>query len=71
MSAKVLMPDFALVQDGTRQDEAFRQAQHRWYLRELQERGISYTAIAGDLGERQRLLSCAFPPWMGPDLHKG
>ncbi|QLI82742.1 AAA family ATPase [Chitinibacter fontanus] len=48
----LLSPDFPLVQDGTRQDEAFRQAQHRWYLAELAQRQLSYQLISGPLEQR-------------------
>lgn len=45
-------PDVPFVQDGTRRDEAFRQWQHDWYLRELDARGIGYTLLRGDWEER-------------------
>jgi len=45
-------PDFPFVQDGTRQDEAFRQQQHAWYLRELERRGIAFTLLRGRLDQR-------------------
>jgi NadR type nicotinamide-nucleotide adenylyltransferase len=40
-------PDVPFVQDGTRRDEAFRQWQHAWYVRELQARGIRYGLLSG------------------------
>lgn len=45
-------PDFEFVQDGTRQDPSFRDAQHGWYERELAERGIDYTPLYGSLEQR-------------------
>lgn len=45
-------PDFPFVQDGTRRDEAFRQRQHAWYVRELEMRGIAYTLLKGDTWQR-------------------
>jgi NadR type nicotinamide-nucleotide adenylyltransferase len=48
----VCAPDFDFVQDGTRQDEAFRDEQHAWYLRELNQRGIPFTLLSGDLDTR-------------------
>lgn len=38
-------PDFPFVQDGTRQDESFRNLQHEWYLKELSNRKISFTIL--------------------------
>lgn len=46
-------PDVAFVQDGTRRDEAFRQWQHAWYLRELVARGIPYCRLQGGWQQRQ------------------
>jgi NadR type nicotinamide-nucleotide adenylyltransferase len=43
----VCAPDFAFVQDGTRQDGAFRQRQHDAYLKTLTERGIAWTLLEG------------------------
>jgi NadR type nicotinamide-nucleotide adenylyltransferase len=45
-------PDFPLVQDGTRRDEAFRQFQHAWYLRAMQRDGVAHVTLAGPLEER-------------------
>ena len=45
-------PDFPFIQDGTRKDEAFRQQQHAWYVKELQGRGIAYTLLEGSLEQR-------------------
>lgn len=46
------MPDFPLVQDGTRSDETFRREQHQWYLRELARRGVRWTPLEGPLEAR-------------------
>ena len=43
-------PDFPMVQDGTRKDEAFRQRGHAYYMRELE--GFDYTVLRGSLEER-------------------
>ena len=40
-------PDFDFVQDGTRRDEAFRQHQHDWYLKELAKRSITPIELSG------------------------
>ncbi len=46
------MPDFPMVQDGTRADENFRQKQHDWYLHELATRNIKYKPLFGSVSER-------------------
>jgi NadR type nicotinamide-nucleotide adenylyltransferase len=45
-------PDFPFVQDGTREDESFRQFQHGWYLDELAKRGIPFRQATGSLPAR-------------------
>ncbi|QWT22649.1 AAA family ATPase [Bacillus sp. NP157] len=45
-------PEFPFVQDGTRQDEAFRDRQHAWYLDELGRRGMPFTLLRGDREQR-------------------
>ncbi|MDR6641138.1 NadR type nicotinamide-nucleotide adenylyltransferase [Luteibacter sp. 1214] len=40
-------PDVPFVQDGTRRDEAFRQWQHEWYVRELKARNVAYRLLTG------------------------
>ena len=45
-------PDIEFVQDGTRQDTAFRDRQHAWYLTELTSRKINYTLLKGDVETR-------------------
>lgn len=45
-------PDFPLVQDGTRRDEAFRQMQHEQHLAQLATRGIGYIPLKGPLDQR-------------------
>ncbi|WP_347330480.1 AAA family ATPase [Marinimicrobium locisalis] len=50
-------PDFPLEQDGTRQDETFRQAQHHQYLAELEAREVSYLPLTGTLNEKKVRLS--------------
>ncbi|MHA6494014.1 AAA family ATPase [Pseudomonas borbori] len=44
--------DFPFVQDGTRQGEAFRRRQNRWYLEQLQQRGWRYSLLTGSLAQR-------------------
>lgn len=51
-SVLLCAPEFDFVQDGTRRDAAFRQRQHDWYRRVLDEGGIAYTVIAGTPPER-------------------
>jgi NadR type nicotinamide-nucleotide adenylyltransferase len=48
-------PDFDFVQDGTRRDPAFRQAQHDWHVQELQARGVRYTLLEGTVEMRVAL----------------
>lgn len=50
-------PDFPFVQDGTRQDAAFRDRQHSWYERELAARGVDYCIAAGSLAQRVETLT--------------
>ena len=45
-------PDFAFVQDGTRQDSSFRLRQHEWYLTALAERGDAWMLATGSVDER-------------------
>ena len=45
-------PDFAFIQDGTRQPETFRRLQHEWYCAELSRRGMSYLLVTGSLETR-------------------
>lgn len=43
-------PTFPFVQDGTRQDEQFRELGHQWYLEKL--KGKQYTLVTGTVAER-------------------
>jgi nicotinamide riboside kinase len=52
-------PDFPFRQDGTRQDAAFRTAQHDWYRRELAGRGIGWIEAQGGVAERVSLVARA------------
>ena len=52
--------DFPMVQDGTRQNESFRQKQEAWYLAELRRRNIPYTSLVGELTERQMTIRKTF-----------
>ncbi|MGE8279803.1 MAG: AAA family ATPase [Stenotrophomonas sp.] len=52
-------PDVPFVQDGTRRDEAFRQWQHAWYLRELDARQIPYRQLSGSWQQREALAMAA------------
>jgi len=45
-------PDFPFVQDGTRQDDAFRHRQHRWYVDQLTARGEAWLLVDGSVAER-------------------
>lgn len=46
------LPDFPLVQDGTRRDEAFRLWQHEWYLSRLTELGADFAILSGNHAAR-------------------
>jgi HTH-type transcriptional repressor of NAD biosynthesis genes len=48
----VCEPDFDFVQDGTRQTAAFRDKQHRWYLKRLRELGRSFAVASGPQEKR-------------------
>lgn len=63
--AQVLLcaPDFAFVQDGTRQDAAFRQRQHHWYVDALERHGIGYRVVEGT--PQVRLRSAL--EWLGAE----
>ena len=52
-------PDFAFVQDGTRQDAAFRARQHAWYAERLRERGEPWMVAAGSVEERVAAVAAA------------
>jgi NadR type nicotinamide-nucleotide adenylyltransferase len=45
-------PDFPFVQDGTRQDAAFRSRQHAWYRAELERRSWPWIEVTGAVGTR-------------------
>lgn len=44
--------EFPFVQDGTRQDEAFRHRQQAWYEAELSQRNIPFLRVQGPLSAR-------------------
>jgi HTH-type transcriptional repressor of NAD biosynthesis genes len=44
--------DFEFVQDGTRQDSAFRIRGHEFYTKSLDDMGIPYTIVSGTVRER-------------------
>ena len=54
-------PDIPFVQDGTRQDAAFRAEQHAWYLEELRRRGVRHRLVGG--GPQARLREAL--DWIG------
>ena len=45
-------PDFPFVQDGTRQNDAFRRYQHDWFLEQLAKRGDAWMLAQGTVEER-------------------
>ncbi|HEX7642140.1 MAG TPA: AAA family ATPase [Noviherbaspirillum sp.] len=45
-------PDFPMVQDGSRRDEAFRHAQYAWYQERLRSMGVAFEPLAGGQSER-------------------
>jgi HTH-type transcriptional repressor of NAD biosynthesis genes len=53
------VPDFAFVQDGTRQDEGFSARQHQWYLGQLAARGVTYSLLTGPLESRLNTVIAA------------
>lgn len=50
------VPDFPLVQDGTRSDEKFRQRQHDWYLETLKRREVNFNLLTGGLESRKHQI---------------
>jgi hypothetical protein len=52
-------PDFAFVQDGTRQGAAFRAEQHELTKGELSRRGIDYVEVSGPVEYRVRTVLSA------------
>ncbi|MGY5958905.1 AAA family ATPase [Kosakonia sp. BK9b] len=44
--------DFPFVQDGTRQDETFRQRQQAWYVEQLTQRGVPFMRVRGSVSQR-------------------
>ncbi|GAA3920215.1 AAA family ATPase [Litoribacillus peritrichatus] len=52
-------PDFPFVQDGTRQDESFRQWQHHWYIKELNKRQVPFILLSGSLEQRIQQVETA------------
>jgi NadR type nicotinamide-nucleotide adenylyltransferase len=49
-------PDFLMVQDGTRQDENFRQRQHEWYVAELKNRSVRYQLLNGSFAAKVKTI---------------
>jgi HTH-type transcriptional regulator, transcriptional repressor of NAD biosynthesis genes len=45
-------PDFAFVQDGTRRDAAFREAQHLWHADQLRHKQFRSIVVAGSVADR-------------------
>lgn len=60
-------PDFPMVQDGTRRDEAFRRWQHGWYDARLAERGIAFTRLAGSTTDRLAQVVSVVGPASAPE----
>jgi HTH-type transcriptional repressor of NAD biosynthesis genes len=50
-------PDFPFVQDGTRRDPAFREAQHAHYSERLTRSGEPWMLVTGDLQTRVRAVA--------------
>lgn len=48
----VCAPDFPFVQDGTRQDETFRNKAHNFYIDYLDNLGVDYEILYGSIEER-------------------
>ena len=53
----VCLADIPFVQDGTRQDAAFRARQHAWYLERLAESCQLWMSVAGSVEERVRTVA--------------
>ena len=62
--AVLCSPDVAFVQDGTRQNEAFRQAQHAWYLAQLRAFGCPWITVTGDVAQRVEQVDQALSLWL-------
>ena len=59
-------PDFAFVQDGTRQEPAFRLRQHAWYLERLASAGLPVIEAAGPLEQRVAHVAAAIATRFAP-----
>jgi nicotinamide riboside kinase len=44
--------DIPFEQDGTRTSSDYRARQHAWYLKELQQRQVTYQLVSGTVAER-------------------
>ena len=51
--------DWPFVQDGTRQDPAFRDSQHAYYAEHLRAAGVEFVELGGDLPERMATATAA------------
>ena len=51
-------PDFDFMQDGTRRCAQFRNQQHHWYLRELRNKALGFSVVAGSVPERLSAVVC-------------
>jgi HTH-type transcriptional regulator, transcriptional repressor of NAD biosynthesis genes len=52
-------PVLPFVQDGTRQEPAFRLHQHAWYQQELNRRRVPHLTVGGTVAEREAAVATA------------
>ncbi len=56
-------PDFAFVQDGTRQGEGFRLTQHAWYVERLRAGSAQWLAVTGSVEQRMTQVLSWLEGW--------
>jgi HTH-type transcriptional repressor of NAD biosynthesis genes len=49
-------PDFNFIQDGTRRDPLFRDKQHQWHIKTLNERNIPFVFLEGSIESRLKSI---------------
>ncbi len=55
-------PDFAFVQDGTREGEQIRLEMHQWFVEVLKQKGKRYITVKGSREQRMTAAIAAIDP---------
>ncbi|WON78853.1 AAA family ATPase [Serratia sp. UGAL515B_01] len=61
--------DFPFHQDGTRQDDSFRQRQQKWYIDELTARNIPFLYVTGSVEQRLNTILANLIPLPTDSVH--